>query len=193
MADDDENDIFLLRRAFRDADVRNPLHAVSDGQEAIDYLLGEGKYADRIEFPFPSIVILDLKMPRKTGLDVLRWLRDEAGLSCLPTIMLSSSAHPSDVENAYLLGANAFVVKPPGMSERTELARMIKGFWLTLNEAPLICIHGPEAARKAYHSHVQNPGRSFRESVSRNWAAVEAGLGHPFLPSPPLTNRPHRI
>ena len=152
VADDDANDIFLLQRAFREAEIHNPLHAVADGQEAIDYLSGAGKYSDRSQFPWPALVILDLKMPRKTGLEVLEWLRSERGLCCLPTIMHSTSAHPADVERAYRLGANAFVVKPSSLSDRADLARMIKGFWLTFNEPPLICTDGLEAAaRRVIH------------------------------------------
>jgi len=149
MADDDANDVFLLQRAFRDAEIPNPLRAVRDGQEAIDYLSGAGAFANRARFPFPFLLILDLKMPRKTGMDVLQWLRNREGLCCLPVIMFSSSAHPSDVEKAYRLGVNAFVVKPSGVPQRTELARMIKGFWLTFNEPPLICTEGLDAAQRA--------------------------------------------
>jgi CheY-like chemotaxis protein len=148
LAEDDPNDVFLLERAFEDAGIHNPLRAVCDGQEAIEYLSGTGKFSDRNQFPFPALMILDLKMPRKTGIDVLHWLRKEDSFRCLPTVMLSSSAHPTDVEKAYRLGVNAFVVKPPGISQRAELARMIKGFWLTMNELPLICTDGPDAARK---------------------------------------------
>ena len=149
LAEDDPNDVFFLQHAFKEAGIRNPLLAVGDGQEAIEYLSGVGKFSDRNRFPFPGLLILDLKMPRKTGLDVLQWLRQEDELRCVPTIMLSSSAHPTDVEKAYRLGVNAFVVKPPGTSQRAELARMIKSFWLTLNEAPLVCTDGLAAARKA--------------------------------------------
>jgi len=151
MAEDDPQDVFLLQRAFKDAEIHNPLHVVHDGQEAIDYLSGTGKFADRASFPIPAVLILDLKMPRKTGMDVLRWLRSEAGLCSLPVIMFSSSAHPVDVERAYLSGANAFLVKPSGIPERAEFVRMIKGFWLDLNEPPLVSTEGLEAARKVHH------------------------------------------
>lgn len=138
VADDEANDIYLLQRAFRDAAVNDPLLSVEDGQEVMEYLAGAGKFADRDQFPFPSVLILDLKMPRKDGMEVLEWIRSADGFGCLPTIIFSSSAHPSDVEKAYMLGANAFVVKPAGIEERTEFARMIKSFWLTLVEPPPI-------------------------------------------------------
>jgi CheY-like chemotaxis protein len=149
MAEDDPNDVFLLERAFQSAGVPNPLRRVCDGQEAIEYLSGDGKYSDRSQFPFPGVFILDLKMPRKTGMDVLRWLRGVAGLRCLPVIIFSSSAQPVDVELAYQLGANSFVVKPSGVAERVDFARIIKAFWLTLNEPPLISVEGIVAAQKS--------------------------------------------
>jgi CheY-like chemotaxis protein len=150
LAEDDPNDVYFLKHAFKEAGIQNPLLTVADGQEAIDYLSETGKFSDRKQFPFPGLLILDLKMPRKTGLDVLQWLRKEDELRCLPAIMLSSSAHPTEVEKAYRLGVNAFVVKPPGISERAELARMIKDFWLKLNEPPLICTDGLKSTRKAH-------------------------------------------
>jgi CheY-like chemotaxis protein len=152
VAEDDPNDVLLLQLAFREAGIHNPLYFVNDGQEAIDYLSGASKFSDRNKFPFPDLLILDLKMPRKNGLDVLRWLAEEEALRCLPTIMLSSSTHPGDIEKAYRLGVNAFVVKSPGTVERTEFARIIKRFWLTMNELPLLCTDGLEAARKGYSS-----------------------------------------
>ena len=150
VAEDDENDVFFLQRAFEQAGVNHPLHIVRDGEDAIDYLAGQGKFSSRTEYPFPTLLILDLKMPRKTGLDVLQWLRGQEGLQCLPVIILSSSSHRNDIEKAYRHGANAFVVKPSSNATRAELARMIKGFWLTFNEPPLVSTEGREAARQAH-------------------------------------------
>jgi CheY-like chemotaxis protein len=136
VAEDDENDRFLMKWAFQEAAVENPLYIVEDGQEAIEYLAGTGKYSDRIKYPLPFLVVLDLKMPRKTGLDVLRWLRLIPLLRCLPVMVFSSSAHPADVEAAYDGGANAFVVKPAGTQKRVELVKTLRDFWLTFNEPP---------------------------------------------------------
>jgi CheY-like chemotaxis protein len=152
LAEDDPNDVLLLQLAFKEAGMQNPLHVVGDGLEAIEYLSGAGKFADRRRYPFPVLLILDLKMPRKTGIDVLKWLGRDDALRCLPTIMLSSSTHPGDVEKAYRLGVNAFVAKSSGTIERTELAKTIKSFWLKLNEPPLVCTDGLETARKLYLS-----------------------------------------
>ena len=148
VAEDDENDVFFLQRAFKQAKVENPLNVVRDGQEAIEYLSGEGKFSDRNLYPLPHLFILDLKMPRKTGLDVLGWLQEQPELRCVPVLVLSSSAHRTDIERAYELGANAFVVKPASLEKRVELAKLIGAFWLEFNEGPLVCTEGLESARK---------------------------------------------
>lgn len=149
-AEDDENDVFFMQRAFTEAGLPHTLHVVADGQEAIDYLSGAEKYADRKEYPLPSLLILDLKMPRRTGMEVLEWIRSRPELRMLPVLILSSSAHRHDVERGYALGANAFVAKPSSTEQRTELARMIKGFWLTFNETPFLCGEGVDAARHVH-------------------------------------------
>jgi len=148
LAEDDENDVFFIQRAFQHAKIENPMHVVRDGQEAIEYLSGEGKFSDRRLFPLPYLLLLDLKMPRRTGLDVLDWMHEHPEFKCLPVVMLSSSAHQIDIERAYELGANGFVVKPASLEKRVELAKLIGAFWLGLNAAPVICSEGPEAARR---------------------------------------------
>jgi CheY-like chemotaxis protein len=146
LAEDDPNDVLLLKIAFKQAEVRNPLFVAKDGQEVIDWLQGNGTFANRSEYPLPCLLILDLKMPRKSGMDVLRWLRREPALNCLPTIVLSSSAHRYDVGRAYELGANAFVIKPPANDERVQLVHFIKGFWLKFNQSPVVCTEGIQEA-----------------------------------------------
>ena len=148
VAEDDENDVFFLQRAFQQAKIENPLHVVRDGQEAIDYLSGAGKFSDRSLYPLPQLFILDLKMPRMTGLDVLRWLHEQPELQCLPVLVLSSSAQRTDIESAYELGVNGFVVKPASLEKRVELAKLIGAFWLDFNVGPLVSTEGLEAVRK---------------------------------------------
>ena len=150
LAEDDDNDILLLQRAFSTAEIQNPLFVARDGQEAIDYLAGTGNFANRVEYPLPFLILLDLKMPKRSGMEVLQWLRSQPVLRCLPVIIFSSSAHRHDVERAYRLGANAFVAKPSSTEERIQLSRYIKGFWLQFNEPPLLCVEGVEAARKLH-------------------------------------------
>jgi len=133
LAEDDASDVILLRRAFKDVDLTNPLHVTTDGQEAVEFL--DGAKA-RPEERLPALVILDLKMPRRSGLQVLQWMRDQPILCSLPAVIFSSSANRSDIECAYDFGANAYLIKPPSMAERTELARFIKD-WLRLIQPPL--------------------------------------------------------
>jgi CheY-like chemotaxis protein len=133
-AEDDEHDIFFLQHAFKKAEILNPLHVAQDGQAAIDYLSRAGSHGTSPSRSLPCLIILDLKMPRMTGLEVLAWLRRESGLPPLPVIMFSSSAHNNDVAQALGLGANAFVVKPSDVDERARFARAVKEFWLHFND-----------------------------------------------------------
>ncbi len=150
LAEDDENDVFFLKRAFKEANVENPFFVVRNGEEAIAYLAGTGPFSDRAKHQLPCLVILDLKMPGRSGMDVIQWKQEQYVLKTLPCIVLSSSAHRHDIERAYQLGASAFVVKPPSVESRTALAKMIKGFWLEFNQPPLACIEGLEEALKLY-------------------------------------------
>ena len=109
--EDDPNDVFFLQKAMKKMAVTNPIQVASDGQEAIDYLQGAGKFADREKFPFPCLMLLDLKLPYVMGLDVLKWIRQQPDMA-LPVIMLSASAQDADIAKSYRLGANAFVSKP---------------------------------------------------------------------------------
>jgi CheY-like chemotaxis protein len=137
LAEDDENDVVFLQRAFRQAEITAPLQVAHDGQEAIDYLSGLGKYVDRDMYPLPCLVMLDLKMPRKNGMEALEWIRGREDLRALPVIIFSSSVHPEEIDQAYRLGASAFLTKPSGVKERLELAQRIKRSWLGLVAALL--------------------------------------------------------
>jgi CheY-like chemotaxis protein len=142
LVEDDENDVFFLTYAFEAAGVVNPVVVARDGQEAMEYLGGVGRFSDRSRHPFPGLVLLDLKLPVKTGLDVLRWIR-QSGMRNLLVIVLTSSKDPHDVDEAYRLGARSFLVKPLTISERLETAKVIKRYWLELNQLPST---GPAAA-----------------------------------------------
>src|SRR5512140_200503 len=110
--EDDPNDALLFQHACRKAGVSFDLRAVNDGDEAIAYLRGNADFCDRNKHPMPQLVLLDLKMPRLSGFDVLSWLRSETGFSKLPVIVLTSSNHEMDIQRAYDLGANSYLVKP---------------------------------------------------------------------------------
>jgi CheY-like chemotaxis protein len=133
--EDDPNDVFLLQHAMKKAGVTNPIKVVSDGQQAIDYLQGTGPFADREKFPAPFLVLLDLKLPRVMGLDVLKWIRRQAGTRKI-VVVLSASDQPTDISQAYELGANGFLVKPAEARKMEETARAIKDYWLTQNLPP---------------------------------------------------------
>jgi CheY-like chemotaxis protein len=133
--DDDPNDVFLLEHAMHKAGIANPMHVVTDGREAIDYLKGRGKFADRQRFPLPHLVLLDLKLPHVMGLDVLKWIRKESGLA-LVVVMLTASAEEADIATAYRLGVNAFLTKPSEANKLVEMMQAAKAFWLTHNTLP---------------------------------------------------------
>lgn len=137
--EDDENDVLLLRYVLRAAGIPNALVTVSDGQEAIAYLSGEGEYADRARHPLPCLVLLDLKMPIKNGFDVLRWVRAQPALRCLVIVVMTASADQQDIDRAYDLGANAFVIKPTGTDQLAELMKSLHGFWMRHNQFATGC------------------------------------------------------
>src|SRR4051812_919416 len=130
LAEDREDDIVLIRKAFATAFIRNPLHVVRDGEEAIAYFCGEGPYANRAEFPLPDLLLLDLKMPRVDGFEVLEWIRQQPSLNSLRVVVLTSSDHLRDVNRAYQLGANSFLVKPLDFQNFMALSKAIEGYWL---------------------------------------------------------------
>src|SRR4051812_41361786 len=118
LVEDDLNDIFLVKRAFKMAHLQNPLQVVTDGQEAVNYLKGEAKYSDRTLFPLPKLIVMDIKMPRRTGFEVLEWVKSNRGpLRRIPVVIVSSSNNPTDINRAYELGANAYMVKPVNFKE----------------------------------------------------------------------------
>lgn len=136
LVEDDPNDVFLMQRAFRHAEIPNQLHIVEDGDKAINYLAGTGSYSDREKYPLPSLVLLDLKLPLRSGLEVLEWIRSQPGLKRLIVIILTSSRESSDIAKAYDLGANSYMVKPASPQVLIDLAKTIKSYWMTYNEPP---------------------------------------------------------
>ena len=129
LVEDDPNDVWLVKHAFLNAGIVNPLRIVNDGQEAVDYLKGSGAFSDRDAFPLPKLVLLDLKMPRLNGFDVIEWMRHHQPWKVTPIIVLSSSALSQDVNRAYELGANAYMVKPADYRALERLFRTIADFW----------------------------------------------------------------
>jgi CheY-like chemotaxis protein len=136
LAEDEEDYVLLIRHAFSKANIPNPLHVVWNGQEAISYLKGDGKYSNRDEYPLPDLLLLDLKMPRVNGFEVLQWIRQQPGLAPLRVLVLTSSDQIRDVNEAYRLGANSFLVKPLDFEDFTQLSQLIQEFWLKTSKAP---------------------------------------------------------
>jgi len=136
LVEDGEADILLLKQAFRNARIANPLNVVKDGEEAIRYLSGDGAYADRARYPFPFLMMLDLRLPKLSGFEVLAWVRDRPELAGLIIVVLTASDHVPDVTKARELGANSYLVKPGTLAELVEMVRRINGRWLLLDSLP---------------------------------------------------------
>lgn len=137
LVEDEPNDVFLIERAFRKCDFQHCLQSVYDGEQAVEYLGGVREFADRHKFPVPSLILLDLKLPRRSGLEVLAWLRSRHdSLKRLPVVVLTSSKQSSDVNRAYELGANSYLVKPVAFDGLLELVKALNGYWTRFNEKP---------------------------------------------------------
>jgi CheY-like chemotaxis protein len=134
LAEDREDDILIMRKAFAQTEIPGSLFVVRDGEEAIAYLAGEMPFGNRAEYPLPALLLLDLKMPRKSGFEVLAWIRRQPHLTALRVIVLTSSEAASDLHLAYELGANSFLAKPSGFQDMVQLTQFINGFWLQFVE-----------------------------------------------------------
>ena len=134
--DDDDNDVVLLKHAIRAAQLSFQVKAVNDPEKAAAYLDGQGVYADRKCFPFPELVLLDLKMPRMHGLEVLAWIRTQPVLKRLVVIVLTASSNGSEINRAYDLGANSYLIKPVELDALIEMVKAIGAYWMVLNRRP---------------------------------------------------------
>lgn len=128
--ENDPNDVILLRVAFEKLQVAVELMTVADGEKAQAYLESRDAYADRSLYPLPDLVLMDLKMPRKSGLEVTRWIRAQPALEALPIIILTSSEQPEDQTGVMAAGANGFFIKPVGLEELEHLVHEIATHWL---------------------------------------------------------------
>jgi CheY-like chemotaxis protein len=146
LVEDDENDVLLIQRAFLKAGGRFSLKTVCDGEQAIDYLSGKGVFADRQINPMPFLVLLDLRMPRKDGFEVLRWVRAESNFKRLLVVVLTSSDMQVDINRAYEMGANSYLVKPVEFSEMVNMVRRFEAYWSEINRMP----SGMEALRPVW-------------------------------------------
>ena len=138
LIEDAENDVLLIQRAFIKAKILNPLLIVKTAEEGIAYLQGEGRYSNRAEFPMPSLILLDLKLPGMDGFEFLRWIRQQSGLATMRVVVLTSSDLMRDVNLAYQLGANSFLVKPVDFERFVEISQALNGYWMWMSKTPEI-------------------------------------------------------
>jgi CheY-like chemotaxis protein len=140
VAEDELGDVLLLKRAFVKAGVRMPVHFARNGQEVLDYLEGKTPFDDPVAYPLPDLLLLDLKLPGIDGFEVLTWLRAQPGLSPMCVVVLTTSDYPVDVNRAYALGANAYLVKPQDPADLIRVVERIDQFWhsipATANPSP---------------------------------------------------------
>jgi CheY-like chemotaxis protein len=137
VAEDSRDDAFFFERAIRKVGLTNPVQIVTDGTAALCYLKGEGVYQNRREFPFPSVLFMDVHLPQVDGFGVLRWLRDHPQCAIVPILVFSSSQDPKDVVRAYQLGASAYFVKPSSTGELAEILRSAVDFWARCAKPPV--------------------------------------------------------
>ena len=150
LVEDNADDILLVQRAFMKANISNPLHVVRSCEEAIQYLSGEGAYAT---LPLPSVILLDLKLAGRNGFEVLEWIRRQPSLHNLRVIVLTSSDSVYDVDRAYKLGANSFLIKPVHFERLVEIMSAIRGYWVWHDSAP--SVSRPKCAPRT-DGHSQN-------------------------------------
>ena len=136
LVEDNAVDVMLMQRAFRQLAFGYRLTVVEDGALAMQYLNGEGLYADRKEYPFPSLILLDLGLPVVDGFQFLQWLRGTIGFRHVPVIVLSGSSLSTDVKRAYAAGANSFLTKAPGLAELTVEVKGLTDYWLGFSRLP---------------------------------------------------------
>jgi CheY-like chemotaxis protein len=137
LVEDDPNDYRLMQRAFDKAELTQHVVRVANGDDAVSYIAGEEQFSDRDENPLPALMLLDIKLPRRSGFEVLSFIRKRKDPICrLPIVMLSASRQSVDVNKAYELGANSYLTKPDTIAELHQIVASIKEYWLTLNEQP---------------------------------------------------------
>jgi len=156
LVEDNEDHVLLIRRAFVKSKVLNPLQVVRTGEDSIAYLEGTGRFSNRAEFPLPSVILLDLKLTGMDGFEVLRWIRQQPGFRAVRIVVLTSSNAIRDVNLAYQLGANSFLVKPVDFEDFVRVTQALQGYWLWTDKEP-------EISRSPKTGPVRN-GRSGEQS-----------------------------
>lgn len=138
LVEDDLNDVLFIQRAFCQADIKATVQAVHDGDAVIEYLQGSGSYADRDRYPLPTIILLDLKLPRRSGIEVLTWIRQQPIVCRIPVIVLTSSKETTDVNQSYDLGVSSYLVKPVSFNVLAKMVSTLDAYWLGFNKNPSV-------------------------------------------------------
>jgi len=134
--EDESADAALLLRGFEKAQVLNPVVHLTNGDDALRYLAGKGEYSDRKKHPLPALMLLDLKLPGMTGIQLLQWMRVQGEIKRIPVVVLTSDENPDTINAAYDLGANSYLVKPGNAAEINRMVQTIQRYWMKLNEPP---------------------------------------------------------
>ncbi|MBV8206567.1 MAG: response regulator [Acidobacteria bacterium] len=142
LVEDNTDDADLILRAFERAGVANAIHRVEDGHQAMAYLAGEGKYAERLMYPLPAVILLDLNMPRINGFQFLVWLRTQSEIRRIPVVVLTESKDSASVNRAYDAGANSYLVKPATSEEINRVVEDVERYWVGMNERPRLILKG---------------------------------------------------
>jgi|ERR1041385_6667363 CheY-like chemotaxis protein len=168
VAEDQQQDVEILKLAFSRARISLPLHFVNDGEELIAYLKGEGRFANRQQHPLPKLLLLDLKMPRRNGFEVLEWLRLQPGLRRLTVVIFTASDLFEDINRAFDLGANSYLVKPVEFQKLEEVGRYLEGYWFKLNRCP-DCETGRISGRSQMRVLLRDPDTRRFFQYPRQW------------------------
>jgi CheY-like chemotaxis protein len=141
VVDDELHDRTFIEGSFRAIGVTDPIHTVNGGQEAINYMLGDGRYSDRVTYAYPTFITIDLKMPGKDGFSVLEFLKKNPAWAIIPTVILTSSSDLDDIKKAYRLGASSYHVKPVSLGALRKQLKVLHDYWMTC-EVPEVDITG---------------------------------------------------
>jgi CheY-like chemotaxis protein len=144
LVEDEPTDVALLTRAFEKAKVLNPVIHLTNGDEVLRYLAGKGEYADRIKYSLPALILLDLKLPGATGIQILQWMRVQGEIKRIPVVVLTSDDSPKTIDAAYDLGANSYLVKPGSAADVARMVQAIQQYWIKLNELPQLVMRAEQ-------------------------------------------------
>jgi CheY-like chemotaxis protein len=151
LVDDDQDFLLFVERAFRQNGVKSPIHQVYDGEQAIAYMMGEGKFSDRRVFEYPTFIMMDLKMPKADGFKVLQHLKSNPEWAIIPAVVFTSSSDLDDIKKSYMLGASSFHVKPHSLEELRQHLKILHDYWMTCET--------PEVDRNGRQLHTDSAGK----------------------------------